>query len=114
MGDNTGEHVLTSTRSSHIRESHHDHTTGRSFTKFPTSKDGAVSYPIEFAHRTAETSFLQSTFNRERGRYADLDPERGLRVSVHEPESAPTQGIDMAQEKQNNGRGVMIMIKKSE
>ncbi|RXW15092.1 hypothetical protein EST38_g10762 [Candolleomyces aberdarensis] len=48
-------------------------TTGRSFTKFPAVKDGAVSNPLEFAHQTAESCFLQSAFNQDR----DFNPERG-------------------------------------
>jgi hypothetical protein len=48
-------------------------TTGRSFTKFPIVQDGSVvSNPIQFA----ESSFLQSTLNREFGRNPDSDIER--------------------------------------
>lgn len=48
-------------------------TTGRSFTKLPTAKDGnVVSSPIQFA----EPSFLRSTLNREFGRNPDPDIER--------------------------------------
>ncbi|RXW17397.1 hypothetical protein EST38_g8450 [Candolleomyces aberdarensis] len=54
-------------------------TTGRSFTKFPSVKDGALN-TLQFAHHTAESSFLQSNFNRDFGRNRDLDAdaERGL------------------------------------
>ncbi|KAJ2923830.1 hypothetical protein H1R20_g13258, partial [Candolleomyces eurysporus] len=43
-------------------------TTGRSWTTFPTAvKDsdssGAGANPIQFAHQTAESSFLQSTLS---------------------------------------------------
>jgi hypothetical protein len=52
-------------------------TTGRSFTKFPSMKDGALSDPLQFATRTAESSFLQSTLNRELRRNQDPDTEQG-------------------------------------
>ncbi|KAJ2921418.1 hypothetical protein H1R20_g15677, partial [Candolleomyces eurysporus] len=52
-------------------------TTGRSFTKFPTVKDGVLSNTLQFAHKTAEESFLQSTYNSEFGRDRDLDTEKG-------------------------------------
>ncbi|RXW18590.1 hypothetical protein EST38_g7266 [Candolleomyces aberdarensis] len=61
-------------------------TTGRSFTKFPSVKDGVVTNPIQFAHQTAESSFLQSTLNREFGGKGDADTEQGLNVSIGESE----------------------------
>ena len=79
-------------------------TTGRSFTKFPTPKDGVLSNPIQFAHQTAESSFLQSTLNREFGRNPDPDPEQGLNGSVDEP--AQTSIIHIAQEKRSDIRDV--------
>ncbi|KAJ2926140.1 hypothetical protein H1R20_g10957, partial [Candolleomyces eurysporus] len=53
-------------------------TTGRSFTRFPSAKDGVATNPIQFARRTAESSFLQSTLNREFGQNGDADTEQGL------------------------------------
>ncbi|KAJ2936323.1 hypothetical protein H1R20_g778, partial [Candolleomyces eurysporus] len=54
-------------------------TTGRSFTKFPTAKDGGALHTLQFAHHTAESSFLQSNMHRDFGRnYDDTDAERGL------------------------------------
>ena len=50
-------------------------TTGRSFTKFPTARDGGLTNPIQFAHQTAESNFLQSTLNREFGRNNDTQQE---------------------------------------
>ncbi|KAJ2922347.1 hypothetical protein H1R20_g11543, partial [Candolleomyces eurysporus] len=51
-------------------------TTGRSFTKLPSAKDGLTSNPIQFA-QTAESSLLQSSsFNRELGMNPELDVER--------------------------------------
>ncbi|KAJ2931236.1 hypothetical protein H1R20_g5888, partial [Candolleomyces eurysporus] len=57
-------------------------TSGRSFTKFPSSKDGS---PLEFAHQGPEASFLQSGSNAggnaqvyivEEGRDASGDMEK--------------------------------------
>ncbi|RXW11542.1 hypothetical protein EST38_g14312 [Candolleomyces aberdarensis] len=42
-------------------------TTGRSFTKFPSGKDGVLSNPLQFADHAAESTFLQSGLNREFG-----------------------------------------------
>ncbi|RXW14582.1 hypothetical protein EST38_g11273 [Candolleomyces aberdarensis] len=78
-------------------------TTGRSFTNFPTLKDGVLSNPIQFARRTAESSFLQSTLNRELGRNPDPDTERGLNTGVDEPIQTQTSIIQIAQEKRSNG-----------
>lgn len=77
-------------------------TTGRSFTNFPTSKDGVLSKPIQFAHQTAESSFLQSTFNREFGRNPDPDTERGLNTSVDESGQSQPSVIHIGQEKRND------------
>ena len=52
-------------------------TTGRSFTKLPTLKDGVLSNPIQFAHQTAESSFFRSTLHHEFGRNRDPDTEQG-------------------------------------
>jgi hypothetical protein len=77
-------------------------TTGRSFTRFPTPKDGVLSNPIQFVHRTAESTFLQSTFNREFGRNPDPDTERGSDLSVDESgQSQPSVG-HIGQEKRND------------
>ncbi|RXW14991.1 hypothetical protein EST38_g10862 [Candolleomyces aberdarensis] len=51
-------------------------TTGRSFVKFPSAENGVISHPLKFAHRTAESSFLQSSFSRDFGRNASSDVER--------------------------------------
>ncbi|KAJ2917981.1 hypothetical protein MD484_g2449, partial [Candolleomyces efflorescens] len=55
-------------------------TTGRSFTKFPTPKDGVLSNPIQFARQPAESSLL-SALNTEPLRDADIDAERGRTAS---------------------------------
>ena len=81
-------------------------TTGRSFTKFPSVKDGVVTKPIQFAHRTAESSFLQSTLNREFDRNRDADTEQGLNGSIGEPTQTQTSIIHIAQEKRNDGGDV--------
>jgi hypothetical protein len=78
-------------------------TTGRSFTNFPTPNDDVLSKPIQFTHRTAESSFLQSTFNREFGRNPDPDTERGLNPSVDESGQSQPSVIHIGQEKRNNG-----------
>ncbi|RXW13393.1 hypothetical protein EST38_g12463 [Candolleomyces aberdarensis] len=70
-------------------------TTGRSFTKFPAIRDG-VTNEIQFAHQTAESSFLRSTLNRELGRNRDPDVERG-NASGGKPEP---EVLHIAQEKQ--------------
>jgi hypothetical protein len=57
-------------------------TTGRSFTKLPTPKDGVLSNSIQFAHQTAESSFLRSTLNREFGRNTDPNAQRELNSRV--------------------------------
>jgi hypothetical protein len=79
-------------------------TTGRSFTNFP--KDGVLSNPIQFAHRTAESSFLQSTFNREFGRNPDPDTERGLNPSIDESGQPQPSVMHIDQEKRNDGGDV--------
>jgi hypothetical protein len=81
-------------------------TTGRSFANFPTPKDSVLSNPIQFAHRTAESSFLQSTFNREFGRNPNLDTERGSNPSVNESGQSQPSVIHIDQEKQNDGGDV--------
>jgi hypothetical protein len=53
-------------------------TTGRSFTKFPSSKDGALSNPIQFAHQSMDSSFNESTFGGALGRHSDSDPGRDV------------------------------------
>jgi hypothetical protein len=80
-------------------------TTGRSFTRFPTPKDGVLSNPIQFVHQTAESSFLQSTLNREFGRNPDPDIERASNASVAETTHAPASVIQghIAHEKSNDG-----------
>jgi hypothetical protein len=64
-------------------------TTGRSFTKFPSVKDGALSNPLHFAHQTAESSYLQSTSNREFGTTRGADSDQGLNTSI----GGPTQTL---------------------
>jgi hypothetical protein len=81
-------------------------TTGRSFTRFPTPKDGVLSNPIQFAHRTAESSFLQSTFNREFGRNPDPDTEHGLNPSVDESGQSQPSIVRIGQEKRSDGGDV--------
>ncbi|KAJ2929014.1 hypothetical protein H1R20_g8084, partial [Candolleomyces eurysporus] len=46
-------------------------TTGRSWLKFPTVKDGAISNPIKFAHQTAESSFFMPSRHHQFGRNLD-------------------------------------------
>jgi hypothetical protein len=65
--------------------------------------DGVLFNPIQFAHQTAETSFLQSTFNREFGRNLDPATECGLNPSVNESGQSQPSVIHIGQEKQNNG-----------
>jgi hypothetical protein len=78
-------------------------TTGRSFTKFPTPKDGVLSNAIQFAHQTAESSFLQSTFNREFGRNPDPDTERELNLGVDESDWSQRSVVHVGQEKRKDG-----------
>ena len=78
-------------------------TTGRSFTNFPTPKDGVPFNPIQFAHQTAESSFLQSTFNREFGSHPDPDTERGLNQGVDESDQGRTSVIHIGQGKRKDG-----------
>ncbi|KAJ2926134.1 hypothetical protein H1R20_g10960, partial [Candolleomyces eurysporus] len=77
-------------------------TTGRSFTKFPSVKDGVVTDPIQFARRTAESSFLQSTLNRKFDRNRDADNEQGLNDSIGEPTQTQRSIIHIAQEERND------------
>jgi hypothetical protein len=81
-------------------------TTGRSFTNFPTPKDGVLSNPIQFTHRTAESTFLQSTFNRECGRHPDPDTECGLNASVDESDQRQPSIVHIGEEKRNDGGDV--------
>ncbi|RXW18592.1 hypothetical protein EST38_g7264 [Candolleomyces aberdarensis] len=81
-------------------------TTGRSFTKFPSVKDGVLTNPIQFVHQTAESSFLQSTSNREFGLNCDANIEEGLNTGIGEPTRAQLSIIHIAQEKQNDGGDV--------
>ncbi|KAJ2921998.1 hypothetical protein H1R20_g15097, partial [Candolleomyces eurysporus] len=83
-------------------------TTGCSFTKFPSVQDGVLTSPIQFAPRTAESSFLQSTSNREIGQNHDPDPERELDGSIGEPTQTQPQAsiIHIAQKKWNDGGDV--------
>ncbi|RXW18597.1 hypothetical protein EST38_g7260 [Candolleomyces aberdarensis] len=77
-------------------------TTGRSFTKFPSPKDGVVTNPIQFARRTAESSFLQSTLNREFGRHGGIDSEQGMNGSIGDPTQTQTSIIHVTQERWND------------
>ncbi|KAJ2932596.1 hypothetical protein H1R20_g4505, partial [Candolleomyces eurysporus] len=81
-------------------------TTGRSFTNLPLAKNGVVTNPIQFAHRTAESSFLQSALNREFGRNHDADTEQGLNGGIGGPTQTQMSIIHVAQEKQNVGGDV--------
>ncbi|RXW21974.1 hypothetical protein EST38_g3884 [Candolleomyces aberdarensis] len=81
-------------------------TTGRSFTHFPSAKDGFVTNPIQFARQTAESSFLQSTLNREFGRSGGADTEQGVNGSIGEPTQTQTSIIHIVQEKRNDGGDV--------
>ncbi|KAJ2936158.1 hypothetical protein H1R20_g928, partial [Candolleomyces eurysporus] len=84
-------------------------TTGRSFTKFPSAKDGVLTNPIQSAHRTAESSFLQSTLNREFRRNGDADTEQGVKSSIgvnSEPIQTQTSMIHVTQKKRNNSGDV--------
>jgi hypothetical protein len=75
-------------------------TTGRSFTKLPSIKDGVLN-SLQFAHQTAESSFLQSTLNREVGRNHYPDAEQGLHASAGLP--SQTSIIHISQEKRDSG-----------
>ncbi|RXW20662.1 hypothetical protein EST38_g5174 [Candolleomyces aberdarensis] len=81
-------------------------TTGRSFTHFPSAKDGVVTNPIQFARRTAESSFLQSTLNREFSQNRDPGAEKGMNSSVGEPTQIQASIIHVAQEKRKDGGDV--------
>ena len=81
-------------------------TTGRSFTKFPTAKDGVPSNPLQFAHQTAESSFLQSTLNRGFGASSGPDTDRGLNVRLGRLSQTQTSVIHLGQEKQNDNGDV--------
>ncbi|RXW20457.1 hypothetical protein EST38_g5391 [Candolleomyces aberdarensis] len=65
-------------------------TTGRSFTKLPSAK-GVPTNPIQFAPRTAESSFLQLTLNRNFSRSGGADTEQGLKFSISEPSQTQTR-----------------------
>ncbi|KAJ2924616.1 hypothetical protein H1R20_g12487, partial [Candolleomyces eurysporus] len=82
-------------------------TTGRSFTNLPLTKDAVLTNPIQFAHRTAESSFLQSALNREFGQNGGADTEQGLDSCVGELASQTrTSIIHVAREKWNDGGDV--------
>ncbi|RXW18596.1 hypothetical protein EST38_g7270 [Candolleomyces aberdarensis] len=81
-------------------------TTGRSFTKFPSAKDGVATNPIQFAHQTAESSFFQLTLNREFGQNGGADTEKGLTCSTSEPSQTQMSILHVAQEKRNDGGDV--------
>ncbi|RXW11950.1 hypothetical protein EST38_g13905 [Candolleomyces aberdarensis] len=71
-------------------------TTGRSFTKFPTDKNGNLSQPIEFAHRNAESSFLRSSCIGGVARDPDFDLERlggESNGEIHTPTTQTSQDI---------------------
>ncbi|KAJ2926138.1 hypothetical protein H1R20_g10954, partial [Candolleomyces eurysporus] len=91
-------------------------TTGRSFTKLPSAKDGVVTNPIRFARQTAESSFLQSTLNREFGRNGSADTEQGLDSSIGlngEPTQTQMSIIHTAQEKENDSGEVQKVEEES-
>ena len=61
-------------------------TTGRSWLKFPTVKDGAITNPINFAHQTAESSFLQTSMHQRFGRNVDVvEVERDQESNTSDP-----------------------------
>ncbi|RXW20661.1 hypothetical protein EST38_g5175 [Candolleomyces aberdarensis] len=79
-------------------------TTGRSFTKSLSVKDGIVTNPIQFARRTAESSFIQTTLNRALSQNHDSDTEQGLNSSVGElPSQTQKSIIHVVREKRNDG-----------
>ncbi|KAJ2926143.1 hypothetical protein H1R20_g10959, partial [Candolleomyces eurysporus] len=80
-------------------------TTGRSFTKLPSAKDGVPTNPLQFARQTAEFSFLQSTLNRKFGQNRDADTEQGR----NEPTQTQASIIHIAQEKRNDGVDVEMV-----
>jgi hypothetical protein len=77
-------------------------TTGRSFTKLPSVKDGVLK-PLQFAHPTAESSFLQSTLNHEIGRNRDPDSER---VAYERGLTQPDANHPYSQEKRDSSEDV--------
>ncbi|RXW21395.1 hypothetical protein EST38_g4455 [Candolleomyces aberdarensis] len=81
-------------------------TTGRSFTKFPSAKDGVPTNPLQFARRTAESSFLQSTLNREFGQNCEADTEKELNGNTGEPTQTQTSIIIIGREKRNDSGDV--------
>ena len=74
-------------------------TTGRSFTQFPSTKDGVASNPLRFAHQTAESSFLHSTLSRGFGGNDDPENGRGASASLRLPTQNQTSIIELTQEK---------------
>ena len=81
-------------------------TTGCSFIRFPSVKNGVVTDPMQFAHQTAASNFIQSTLNCEFDRNGGTDTERGLNSSIGEPSQTQTSIIHIAQEKRNDGGDV--------
>ncbi|KAJ2923835.1 hypothetical protein H1R20_g13262, partial [Candolleomyces eurysporus] len=80
-------------------------TTGRSFTKFPTVKDGVISKPLEFAHQTAESCFLQSNFDPEFSQNRDSNPDQG-NASVSNPRVEAERIVHITQERRGSNRDV--------
>ncbi|RXW12322.1 hypothetical protein EST38_g13532 [Candolleomyces aberdarensis] len=81
-------------------------TIGRSFTKFPSVKDGVVSNPIRFAHQTVESAFLQSSFNREFGRNCYGTPYAEQGNTGGRPLGNQNPIIEITQEKRDNNGDV--------
>jgi hypothetical protein len=73
-------------------------TTGRSFTSAPAAKGDVPSNPIQFAHQTAESSFLQSSLNREFDRNQNPDIEQGQNMSVGGSTQTQGSNIHIAQQ----------------
>ncbi|KAJ2917946.1 hypothetical protein MD484_g2434, partial [Candolleomyces efflorescens] len=78
-------------------------TTGRSFTKFPTTQDGVLSNPIQFAHQSAESSFLQTTFGREIERASGADAEHALSLGAVESKRSQVWVDRIGKEAQHDG-----------
>lgn len=67
--------------------------TGRSFTQLPTLDNGAVSKPLQFAHQTEESSFLESNLNQEFGRNRGPGTEQDSSASAGRPPTTQTDSV---------------------
>ncbi|KAJ2915202.1 hypothetical protein MD484_g5200, partial [Candolleomyces efflorescens] len=70
-------------------------------------KDGALSNPMQFAHQTAESSFLRSTFNREFRQTPNPDPESGMNTNIARSGQSQLAVVhtDGVKEQRNNAEG---------